>query len=79
MESEMNCCGVEAVVTVDSKGQMVLPKDLREKIKLKPNDKLAIIICGREDETCCLIMVKAENLGSSVKSFLGPLLREVLG
>jgi len=79
MKSEMKCCGVEAIVTVDSKGQIVLPKDVREKIKLKPNDKLAIISCGSGDETCCLIMVKAENLGSSVKSFLGPILREVLG
>jgi len=79
VKSEMKCCRVEAVVTVDSKGQIVLPKDVREKIKLKPNDKLAIIICGREGENCCLIIVKAENLGGSVKSFLGPVLREVLG
>jgi len=79
MKCGMKCCGVEAVVTVDSKGQIVLPKDVREKINLKPNDKLAIISCGCEDETCCLIMVKAENLGTSVKSFLAPILREVLG
>jgi AbrB family looped-hinge helix DNA binding protein len=78
MRSEMKCCSVEAVVAVDSKGQIVLPKDVREKIKLKPNDKLAIISCGCEGEACCLIMVKAENLGGSVKNFLGPLLREVL-
>ncbi|MBS7637925.1 AbrB/MazE/SpoVT family DNA-binding domain-containing protein [Candidatus Bathyarchaeota archaeon] len=78
MSIEMKCCGVEAVVTVDSKGQVVLPKDVREKIKLKPNDKLAIISFGRENETRCLILVKAENLGSSIKSFLGPIIREVL-
>jgi AbrB family looped-hinge helix DNA binding protein len=79
MSNKMKCCKVDAVVTVDSKGQLVLPKDVREKIKLKPDDKLAIISCGGADETCCLIMVKAENLGSSVKSFLWPILREVLG
>lgn len=67
------------MVAVDSKGQIVLPKDLREKLRLKPNDKLAIISCGRGEEACCLIMVKAENLGSTVKSFLGPIFREVLG
>lgn len=78
MTSEI-CCGVDAVVAVDSKGQIVLPKDLREKLRLKPNDKLAIISCGRGEEACCLIMVKAENLGSTVKSFLGPIFREVLG
>ncbi|MEM2947744.1 MAG: HgcAB-associated protein [Candidatus Bathyarchaeia archaeon] len=78
MNNKVKCCGVDAVVTVDSKGQIVLPKDVREKIKLKPNDKLAIISCGG-DEACCLIVVKAENLGNSVKSFLGPILKEVLG
>jgi hypothetical protein len=33
------CCRIDAVVTVDAKGQIVLPKDLREKAKIKPNDK----------------------------------------
>ncbi len=37
------CCKIDAVVTVDAKGQIVLPKDLRERAKLKPNDKLAIM------------------------------------
>ncbi|MCX8171690.1 MAG: HgcAB-associated protein [Candidatus Bathyarchaeota archaeon] len=76
---KVKCCGVDAVVTVDSRGQIVLPKEVREKIKIKPNDKLAIISCRSGDEVCCLIMVKAENLGDSVKSFLGPILKEVLG
>ncbi|MDW8049013.1 MAG: HgcAB-associated protein [Nitrososphaerota archaeon] len=79
MNDKVKCCGIDAVVTLDSKGQIVLPKDVREKIKLRPNDKLAIISCHSGDEACCLIMVKAENLGSSVKSFLGPILKEVLG
>ena len=45
MTNNVGCCKVDAVVTVDSKGQIVLPKDLREKAKLKPNDKLAVIEC----------------------------------
>ena len=34
---------VEAVVGVDERGQMVLPKELREKIGIRAGDKLAII------------------------------------
>ena len=34
------CCRIDAVVSVDAKGQIVLPKDLREKANIKPNDKL---------------------------------------
>jgi len=72
------CCKIDAVVTVDAKGQIVLPKDLRERAKLEPNDKLAVIGCERDGEICCFVMVKAEALGSSVKKMLGPILKDVI-
>lgn len=75
--SGKECCEVDAIVSVDSKGQIVLPKDLREKARLKPNDKLAIICCERGGALCCMIMVKAEELGKSVKGYLGPIIREI--
>jgi AbrB family looped-hinge helix DNA binding protein len=78
MCDNMKSCKVDAVVTVDSKGQIVLPKDLREKAKLKPNDKLAVMGCGGNGEICCIIMVKAEDLGETMKNFLGPMLKKVL-
>jgi antitoxin PrlF len=78
MASNVGCCKVDAVVTVDAKGQIVLPKDLREKAKLKPNDKLAVIGCERNGELCCFMMIRAEDLGSSVKRMLGPMLEEIL-
>ncbi len=77
MTDRMDCCKVDAVVTMDSKGQIVLPKDLREKSKIQPNDKLAVVACEREGEVCCLIMLKTEKLGNAVKGFLGPVLSEV--
>ncbi|MEJ5327297.1 MAG: HgcAB-associated protein [Candidatus Bathyarchaeia archaeon] len=75
MSSE-KCCKIEAIVTVDAKGQIVLPKDLREKAKLAPNDKLAVIGCECSGEICCLIIVKAATLGNQVKQALGPILQE---
>jgi len=76
--SKMGCCKVDAVVSVDSKGQIVLPKDLRERAKLKPNDKLAIIGCGdNEEEVCCIMMIKVERLANSVKETLGPMFKEI--
>jgi antitoxin PrlF len=77
MSNDQGCCRVDAVVTIDSKGQIVLPKDLREKAKLKPNDKLALIGCERDGETCCIMMVKADDLGKTVKIMLGPTLKEI--
>jgi antitoxin PrlF len=78
MADNMKSCKVDAVVTIDSKGQIVLPKDLREKAKLKPNDKLAVMGCEGNGEICCIIMVKAEDLRETMKNFLGPVLKKVL-
>jgi len=77
MTNSVECCKVDAVVTMDTKGQIVLPKDVREKAKLKPNDKLVVISFERDGEICCIIMVKAEKLGNTIKGFLGPMLKEV--
>ncbi len=77
MPGKSGCCRVDAVVSMDSKGQIVLPKDIREKAKLGPDDKLAIVTCERDSEVCCIIMTKAENLGDSVKRSLGPMLEGI--
>ena len=69
------CCKIDAVVSVDAKGQIVLPKDLREKAKIKPSDKLAIIGFERNNEVCCIIMLKVDALESTVKNMLGPVFR----
>lgn len=78
MNDNKGCCKVDAVVTIDSKGQIVLPKDVRERAGLKPDDKLAVIGCERNGgEICCIMMIKADDLGSSVKSMLGPVMKEI--
>ena len=69
---------VDAVVAMDSKGQIVLPKDIREKAKLKPGDKLAIVACEKEGEVCCIVMLKTEGLGEAVSKVLSPALKQVI-
>ena len=76
--SNKECCRIDAVVSVDAKGQIVLPKDLREKAKIKPNDKLAIINFERNNEVCCIMMVKVDALEATVKNMLGPVFKNVL-
>ena len=71
------CCKIDAVVTVDAKGQIVLPKELREKAKIKPNDKLAIIGFQRDSEVCCIVMLKVDALEDTVKNLLGPVFKNV--
>jgi antitoxin PrlF len=69
-------CKVEAVVSVDDRGQMVLPKDIREKAQINTGDKLALISWERNGSVCCLALMKVENLSGMVKDVLGPLMHE---
>lgn len=73
----MSCCKVESIVSVDERGQMVFPKELREKAKIKPGDKLAVVSMVRNGNICCLSLIKADELEGMVKSMLGPVMDEV--
>ncbi|MBI2907949.1 MAG: AbrB/MazE/SpoVT family DNA-binding domain-containing protein [Chloroflexi bacterium] len=72
-------CRVEAIVSVDERGQMVLPKELREKAGLAAGDKLAVAAFERDGKVCCLVLIKAEDLAGMVKGLLGPMLGEIVG
>ncbi len=74
---EDDTCRIDAVVTVDTRGQIVLPKDLREKANIKPNEKLALVACEKDGEVCCITMIKAERLVGAVTKALGPLLKSI--
>lgn len=68
--SAMCCTGVEALVTIDERGQMVLPKELRDRANIKGGDKIAIIAWQRGGEICCLSLVKAESIKPIVSGLL---------
>ncbi|MDX8551709.1 AbrB/MazE/SpoVT family DNA-binding domain-containing protein [Methanospirillum sp. J.3.6.1-F.2.7.3] len=81
--NEMRCscgqkssCTVESILTIDDRGQMVLPKDVRERAGIKPGDKLALISWEKEGSICCLALMKTENLSGMVKEVLSPILND---
>ncbi len=71
-------CRVDSLLTVDDRGQMVLPKDLRDRARIKGGDKLAVIGWEKEGEVCCLSLMKVEEFSGMVKEVLGPLMGELL-
>ena len=73
------CCSVEAVVTVDSRGQIVLPKELRSAARNRAGDKLAVVIMQSGGRVCCLSLMKVEQLAGTVRDILGPVARELAG
>ena len=72
------CCKVEAMVSVDERGQMVLPKELREKAGIRAGDKLAITSWEKDGVICCISLTKADDLTNLVKATLGPVMKEIL-
>ena len=67
-------CKVSSMVSVDDRGQMVLPKDLRDKAGINAGDKMALVTWENNGKVCCIAMIKADELGSMVSDFLGPMM-----
>ncbi len=76
--ADMGCCKVESVITVDERGQMVLPKEIREKAKIHSGDKLAVVNWEKDGEVCCISLIKVEELAEIVKGMLGPVMKDIL-
>jgi len=74
----LGCCKVESIVSVDERGQMVLPKDLREKAGISPGDKLAVVAMEKDGKICCLSLLKVGDMEPMVKGILGPIMKEIL-
>lgn len=71
-------CKVESLISVDDRGQMVLPKDLRERAGIKPGEKLAVMTWEKDGKVCCITLVRTEELTGMVKEFLGPMLKDLV-
>ena len=72
------CCKVESVVSVDERGQMVLPKELREKAEIHPGDKLAVVAMEKDGKICCLSLIKVGDIEPIVKGILSPIMKDIL-
>ena len=75
---EMKCCKVDALITIDGRGQIVLPKDVREKAGVKAGDKFVVISHESDGKLCCISLVKADIFAETVKGVLGPMMQEIL-
>ena len=67
-------CKVESLVSIDDRGQMVLPKELREKAGIAAGDKLAVATWEKDGKVCCITLMKVEDLTGMMKAVLGPVL-----
>ena len=73
----MSCCQVESVISVDDRGQTVLPKEIREKANIRAGDKLAATSWEKDGKVCCITLIKVEEFSGMVKDLLGPMMKEM--
>jgi len=69
-----SCCKVTSLVSVDERGQMILPKEIRERAGIQAGDKLALVAWEKDGVFCCLTLIKAVELAGLVKDKLGPVM-----
>ncbi len=77
-KADEGCLAIEALITVDERGQMVLPKDVREAAGIRPGDKLALIAWKKDGAVCCMSLMKADELRGMVRGKLGPLMKDLI-
>jgi len=71
-------CRVESLITVDDRGQMILPKEIRDKAGIKGGDKLALVSWEKGGKVCCFSLIKVEEFSGMIKGLLGPLMGDLL-
>ena len=74
----VGCCKVESLTSVDDRGQMVLPKEIRKKANIRPGDKFAVVSWEKDGEVCCISLIKVEELSGMVRNLLGPVMKDIL-
>ena len=72
-----SCCRVESVDSVDERGQMVLPKEIRDRAKIHAGDKLAVVSWEKDGKVCCISLIKVEDFSGMVQGVLGPMMEEI--
>lgn len=67
---------MEAVLSIDSRGQIVIPKEVRKRANINDGDKLALVSWMNGEIVCCLSLIRVDNLSSEVSGVMHTLLSD---
>ncbi len=68
---------LEAIVSCDDRGQVVLPKEIRKQLEISPGEKMAVLRLSK-GEVCFLTLIKADSLQEVIKGFMGPVITDMI-
>jgi AbrB family looped-hinge helix DNA binding protein len=69
-------CQVEAVLSIDSRGQIVIPKEVRKRAHIHDDDKLALVSWMTRDEIFCLALIRTDDLFSGASGMMQSMLAD---
>ncbi|MHB0956211.1 MAG: HgcAB-associated protein HgcC [Pirellulaceae bacterium] len=72
-ESRAGTYQIESIITIDERGQMVLPKQTRDRAGIRAGDRFALVTWTKNERVCCLSLIKTDELTEMVTGFLGSL------
>jgi AbrB family looped-hinge helix DNA binding protein len=78
LTKKISGCRVESVISLDERGQMVLPKEIREKANIRAGDKLAVVCWEKDGKVWCISLIKAEDFTGMLNGLLGPMMKEII-
>ncbi len=74
----MSQCKIEAIVSIDRRGQIILPEGLRDKSNIHTGEKL-VVICSKEyGRDCHIFLVKEEYFGELFTNVFDIYLKKLL-
>ncbi len=73
------CCRVESVISIDDRGQMILPKEIRENADIQAGNKFAVISWEKNGRVLCFSLMRVEQLADSLRNVFIPMIEEFEG
>lgn len=71
------CCQLEAVITIDGRGQVVIPKELRDRAGIAEGDRLMVMSTMEDGKVCCISLMRVDRSDTMVKEMLKPVLKGI--
>jgi len=75
---DADTCRIDAILSIDERGQIVIPKDVRESARIGPGDRIALVSCFQEGEIQCMMLIPAERLTGLVRNALSPVMKGIM-
>lgn len=69
---------VEAIISCDDRGQLVLPKDIRKRLDINAGEKLALLNISSGKEDFFLTLIKANSLEKLIKNYMTPVMENII-